>query len=402
MRILYHHRTRAEDAQGVHIREMVKAFRDLGHEVHLVGLVGSEGDRPASRLGRVISVSTKHMPFWLYELLEILYNLPALPMLAWKVWKFKPDCIYERYSLYGLAGVLASKITDKPLILEVNAPLAMEKKQYARILLGPVAEWIESFVCRKATRTIAVSTPLKRILQGNGVLGEQIEVIPNGVDPERFHPEVDGTRVRERLGLLDRTVVGFVGWMRQWHGLEQLLETYIRHAMRDMGIAILLVGDGPAMPELKGLAAREGLVNDGVFFAGSVDSEEIPEHIAAFDLALQPDVTGYACPIKTVEYIAMGRGVIAPDKPNILELLELGYPGLFPAGDWEAMARIILQNAASEDRLEALRERTLAIRELRNYSWRENALETLSLLPGSLAERYSRTLRSERKSEAVE
>ena len=38
MKILYHHRTRAEDAQGVHIQEMINAFKKLGHQVEAVSL----------------------------------------------------------------------------------------------------------------------------------------------------------------------------------------------------------------------------------------------------------------------------------------------------------------------------------------------------------------------------
>ena len=39
MRILYHHRTQAEDGQAVHIRSLIRAFESLGHEVWEVGLV---------------------------------------------------------------------------------------------------------------------------------------------------------------------------------------------------------------------------------------------------------------------------------------------------------------------------------------------------------------------------
>ena len=39
MEILYHHRTQLGDAQGVHVHEIIKAFRELGHQVRVVGLV---------------------------------------------------------------------------------------------------------------------------------------------------------------------------------------------------------------------------------------------------------------------------------------------------------------------------------------------------------------------------
>ena len=52
MRVLYHHRTQAEDAQGVHISEIVRAFRELGHEVKMASLADDETAKttdPASR-----------------------------------------------------------------------------------------------------------------------------------------------------------------------------------------------------------------------------------------------------------------------------------------------------------------------------------------------------------------
>lgn len=45
MRILYHHRTLADGAEGIRIREMVHAFRELGHETRVVALVGEDGQQ---------------------------------------------------------------------------------------------------------------------------------------------------------------------------------------------------------------------------------------------------------------------------------------------------------------------------------------------------------------------
>ena len=50
MKILYHHRTMADGAEGIHIREMVLALRCLGHEVLVVALAGIPRD-PSPRHG---------------------------------------------------------------------------------------------------------------------------------------------------------------------------------------------------------------------------------------------------------------------------------------------------------------------------------------------------------------
>ena len=129
MRILYHHRTRAEDAQGIHIEEMVKAFRDLGHEVEMVALVKKE----ATDLGKKNGNSWKWLkdlaPSWFYEIMSLGYNFYGYHLLRQAIKLKKPDLIYERYSLNTFCGIWASKRFGIPLILEVNAPLYYEQSK---------------------------------------------------------------------------------------------------------------------------------------------------------------------------------------------------------------------------------------------------------------------------------
>src|SRR5579862_10010420 len=105
MKILYHHRTRATDAQKVHILEMVGAFRELGHEVTVASLVetenqSSEPDRDA-RGSRWKSL-LRRIPFSM-EVVQLGYNLFAIPWLLSKIRSSRPDFIYERYSLLNFS-----------------------------------------------------------------------------------------------------------------------------------------------------------------------------------------------------------------------------------------------------------------------------------------------------------
>jgi glycosyltransferase involved in cell wall biosynthesis len=113
---------------------------------------------------------------------------------------------------------------------------------------------------------------------------------------------------------------------------------------------------------------------------GAVPRQEVPKHIAAFDLALQPDVTDYACPIKLVEYMGMGKGPIAPDKPNIRELLSDDYPGLFQTGNWENMAETILKNSSSKDKARLLGDMAYQRIKQQKYFWIENVDRVLRLI----------------------
>ena len=85
-------------------------------------------------------------------------------------------------------------------------------------------------------------------------------------------------------------------------------------------VFFLLVGDGPAVPELKTQAKR--LSFEKQFEAtGLVKREEMPYWLDQMDIALQPAVTPWASPLKMIEYLAKGLAIVAPSSANIKELL---------------------------------------------------------------------------------
>lgn len=188
MNIVYHHRTRATDAQRVHILELVQALRQLGHGVRIIGPADPEATREeAVRDGEEAwwKRLSRRIPFS-YEALQLGYNVVGIPWLVWNILRTNASFVYERHSLLNVSGVAAAFLTRRRLVLEVNSPLALEQKRECEIRAVRLAEWLERFTCNAATRVIVVSGPLKRILATSGVRESQIVLMPNGVDPERF------------------------------------------------------------------------------------------------------------------------------------------------------------------------------------------------------------------------
>jgi glycosyltransferase involved in cell wall biosynthesis len=107
--------------------------------------------------------------------------------------------------------------------------------------------------------------------------------------------------------------------VREWHGLDAAIDV-VAAAQPFLGLHLLVAGDGPARESLE-RQARDLGVSDRVTFAGIVPRDEIPSFVAAFDIALQPRAVRYASPLKIFEYMAAGRAIIAPDLPNIREIL---------------------------------------------------------------------------------
>ncbi len=380
MRILYHHRTRAEDAQGIHIEEIQRALRDLGHEVRESAIVPRGGDGPSSG-ARLLSRVAAAAPRGLYEWMEIASNLPESARLLAEIRAFRPDAIYERYSLHNAAGAVAAAATGVPLLLEVNAPLAEERAANGGLTFPRIAAGVEARIWRASTAIVAVSTPLRDRIVAAGVAADRVRVVPNAVRREMLAAPRDGAPARRRLGIpADAVVVGFTGWFRPWHGLERLLEGFADAGLERHGATVLLVGEGRSLPALREVVARRGLER-AVRFAGRVDREAIAAHIAAFDIALQPAATPYASPMKLFEYMALGTAIVAVATPAIRETLTDGVDALlFDEGDADGMmdrvTRLVLDRPLRE-RLGAEARRTI---ERQGHFWDRNASRSLDHL----------------------
>jgi glycosyltransferase involved in cell wall biosynthesis len=114
---------------------------------------------------------------------------------------------------------------------------------------------------------------------------------------------------------------------------------------------------------------------------GPVNPQEIPAYIAAMDIAVQPNSTEYASPMKMFEYMAMRKCVVAPDQPNIREIVDDGITGfLFKPGDKEALKAVLRSLANDPARREAVARKAYERIFEQRCLWRFNAQRALALL----------------------
>lgn len=366
MRILYHHRVASKDGQYVHIVELVSALRRRGHEVRVVGPAAVEREAFGAGL-RAVERLRRHLPGALYELLELAYGAPATLRLLREARRFRPALLYERYNLHLPAGMLVRRLTGVPLLLEVNAPLARERAEHGGLALPRLARTVEGAIWRGADRVLAVSEVLAGMVGAAGVPRERLRIVPNGVDLASF-ADLDRDRARRALGFGDACVLGFVGFVREWHGLDRAVRFLADGPGR--GCALVVGGDGPARPGLERLADALG-VGGRVRFLGTVPRDDVPGLVAAFDVALQPAVVPWASPLKLFEYMAAGRAILAPDSPNIREVVRDGVEALLfpPEGFARALARLVADPALRTRLGRAAREAVYR----RDRSWEANA-----------------------------
>jgi glycosyltransferase involved in cell wall biosynthesis len=351
MKILYHHRTLGDGAEGIHIREMIRAFRGLGHEVRVIGPVGESAPQTSPKSRRLAAVK-RAIPGALFELAEIAYSGYAFCMTLWESLRFRPDFIYERYMAFNVGGVLAGRLGRVPVILEVNAPLALERttEPDEKLIFRGLATRMERWAPAHATCAVVVSTPLKTYLESIGVPVGKCTVMPNGVDPVRFMPREKDPTLMSQTGIRpDQIVVGFTGVLRPWHGLDLLLQAIAAMAAGGLPVFLLVVGDGPYRKPLERLVGELGL-KDRVAVTGRIAHDRVPDYVALFDIAVSPRATFYASPMKVIEYMALGKPVVVPRTPNFLDFIDDGVNGAtFADGDADELARTLMTLCRSPD-----------------------------------------------------
>jgi len=380
LHILYSHRVQSRDGQSVHIDDLVAAFREQRHEVLVI--------RPNAYIkadfggeSAFIGLFRRLLPRAFAEFAELLYNFSAFMRLRAAFLKFEPDFVYERYALYHLAGFLLKRLYQVPFYLEVNSPLAEERARYGGLALRWVARKLERLTWRSADRIFAVSGVLAEMIGASGVPAERITVIPNGIDTTAFPSGLYQAQPEAPV------TIGFVGFMRDWHGLDRIIAGLAEAA--NPAITLIVAGDGPARPALERQAESLG-VGPLVQFLGTQQRQDIPELIRRFDIALQPRAVSYASPLKLFEYMASGCAIVAPDQPNIREILQDGETALLfdpdePVALWSCIRRLAAEPGLREA-LGAAARRTI---DARDYTWQGNATRVIAAVATDAARRVA-------------
>ena len=332
---------------SVHIQEVVRELRAAGHEVVLYAL----------RSGEHVPADLADLELRLEAVAEVApvereqAQVRAARRIASRVIADGADLVYERYSLFSTALADITAATEVPGVLEVNAPLIDEQRRHRSLVDASGAEQALRRQVGAAQVTVCVSDPVADWVRRRTAdvpdaeaVAARVHTVPNGVSVRRIQPQPADP---------ERVVVTFVGTLKPWHGVADLITAA---ALARQRWSLRIIGDGPEMETLRAQAERLGVEAD---FRGAVAPEEIPTHMAgsAIGVAPYPDLGGleqqYFSPMKVLEYLAAGLAVVASDVGQIPQLLEEGsqrHGVLVAPSDPTALAAALDDLAASPQR----------------------------------------------------
>jgi glycosyltransferase involved in cell wall biosynthesis len=206
---------------------------------------------------------------------------------------------------------------------------------------------LETQAALEADQVFALTNALKQELIRRGVDGEKITLLPNCVDADRFEPRIRDTELEEQLGFGGKTVIGYVGSLLDYEGLDLLIQaTDVLKSKRD-DFRVLIVGSGAAHERLVALTDELNL-NSLIKFTGRVPHAEVEKYYSLIDVAPFPRLALPVCemvsPLKPFEAMAMEKACVVSSVDALTEIVQEGVTGrVFEKDSAADLARVLAE-----------------------------------------------------------
>lgn len=246
----------------------------------------------------------------------------------------------------------------------------------------------DAFLAKRAARTTVLNPAIRDGFLDHGVPPDRLDVVPNGVDVDRFADPDPGVveRVRDRYDLggpkQSGATVLFVGTVMPRKGVRELVEAFAsaRSAVPEGPIDLVVAGEhdlDPAYTDTVYDAIGEADLADRVRLAGFVDEEALPALYALADVLAVPSLEeGFG--MTAIEGMAAGTPVVATRVGGLPEVVDDGVHGrLVDPGDVDGLASALAELLGDDDGRARMGE--AAVDRAASYSWSGVTKHFLSL-----------------------
>jgi len=240
-------------------------------------------------------------------------------MLAIKLFQIvrrhEVDVIHAHNYEAMLIGGVVGRLTGVPVIYNAINTMISELPSYnflrPRVLATGLAKVLDYVVPRMADKIIADTEELRSFILDQGVEPERVITIHSGVRPEMFQAG-DGARVRERFAVGDAPLILYTGTFDGFQGLDYLMAAFrIVHDREPTARLLLLSSTITRAHRAKYETMARELGFASRFTIASSTLEELPDFLAAADVAVVPRPNSPGIPTKLLNYMAAGNAIVS-------------------------------------------------------------------------------------------
>jgi glycosyltransferase involved in cell wall biosynthesis len=212
-----------------------------------------------------------------------------------------------------------------------------------------------------------------------------VEVIPNGIELERFHRAARESARKKPLPStrkVRRHAPGdcLLGRLAPEKNCETLLDAFALAHSEVPAARLVLIGDGPAETDLHRHAATLGL-EECVTFRGALPYDVVPQALAECDVFASASFSEVH-PLTFIEAMAAGLPCVGTNSPGVVDTVVDGHNGWLAAPEEGALARVMVQALIDPD--ERARRATNALHDSQPLRHRNHRTARTRSLPKRL------------------
>ena len=306
------------------VKNLRRGLEALGHEVRILTLSQTRHSQIEDGVYYLGSVPVG----LLYPGARL--RTPMVRRIAREILQWRPDVVHSQceFSTFYMARRIADYLKI-PLVhtyhtvYEDYTHYITSSARLGRTAVTLLTRWVAA----QSDCFVAPTGKVRQLLLDYGVR-RPVFVVPTGIDLSRFGGAEDPARtaaLRQKLGIPpENRVLITVGRIAEEKNLEELLR--LRAGLGDAPVTLLVVGEGPDLPRLEGIAAGLGLTAPALIFAGLVAPEEVPAWYHLGDLYVSAS-TSETQGLTYIEALASGTPALCRADPCLAGVVREGENG---------------------------------------------------------------------------